>query len=194
MISFYDLLMKPLEKRGIKKARQTLIPLATGTVLEIGAGTGANLELYQMENIDKLIVSDIELSNALTTKSKTYDVHLTECTSSDLPFPDNIFDYVVHTLVFCTVADVDQSLEEIKRVLKDDGHVIFIEHVLPKKKRLRRTFTFINPFWKKIASGCHLTRQYKESLLHHNFEIKTIDSFMNDVFIYGIAKPKRKAV
>ena len=186
MISIYDLFMKPLEKRGILKARKELIPRAKGHVLEIGSGTGANVKHYDFESIKQLIITDKKLHKKLknlnhqSIKVEPVDVH-------HLPFDDDTFDYIVHTLVFCSVTDVTKGIQELKRVLKPNGSILFIEHILPEKKKLKRVFQFLNPAWKVIAFGCNLTRDYENTLITNGFIIKESSKFMNTVFIYGEA-------
>ena len=192
MLSFYDIFMYPLESMGIKKARKELIPRASKKVLEIGSGTGVNLRYYKFEEIDELTLSDYVIGKHLKGlhKDDKDKFHLVELDVQTLPFEDNSFDYVVHSLVFCTVPDVDKGISEIKRVLKGNGELIFIEHVLPEKKLLKKLFTFATPAWKKIGSGCHLNRDYISSLEKNNFNILFNKKFMNTAFIYGVAIPK----
>lgn len=187
MKSAYDVLMVPLEKRGIRKYRKELFKNAKGKILEVGSGTGVNVDFYSKEQLKNLTFSDKRISKHLLRKTNSCcDIRALDVQS--LPFEDNSFDTVVHTLVFCSVQDPLTGLKEIRRILKDDGVLIFIEHVLPSKKSARRIFRVINPFWKIIASGCNLTREYEKDLIRAGFEIRTLNKFMNDVFIAGIAK------
>ncbi len=187
MKSLYDLFMTPLEKRGIRNARINLIPKASGKILEIGAGTGANLKYYNFNNVDSLIVTDKKINKVLI-KSKKELIQFMESNVSSLPFDDNTFDYIVHTLVFCSVKNVDKGLSELRRVLKKDGTLIFIEHIYPEKKRLKRLFSFLNPAWRVVASGCNLNRDYEKSLRSNGFDIIHSNKFMNTVFVSGEAK------
>ena len=189
MISFYDVFMYPLEKRGIKKAREILIPTTNGVVLEIGSGTGVNIEYYNFDNIEELTLSDQILTRRIKEKSNSKFV-LKELNVEELPFEDNLFDYVVHTLVFCSVTDIEKGLSEIARVLKPGGKLLFIEHVLPKKKRMKKLFNFVNPIWRKVASGCNLNRDYETSLKNSEFKLIYSKRFMNTAFIYGEAELK----
>jgi ubiquinone/menaquinone biosynthesis C-methylase UbiE len=187
MISLYDVFMMPLERSGIVKARKTLIPKANGTVLEIGSGTGVNFKHYNFDNIHKLIMSDKKISKKLKEIAPNH-IELLELDVQDLPFVENSFDYIIHSLVFCSVNDVSKGLKEIKRVLKPNGTIIFIEHILPEKRGLKGLFSFINPAWKVFASGCNLTRDYESSLIANGFDITHSTKFMNTAFVYGEAK------
>jgi len=187
MVSFYDLFMIPLEKKGIRKARKELVPKASGEVLEIGAGTGVNIKYYDFDKIDKLTMTDKKIGKILE-KIAPQEVTLKDLNVENLPFDDNTFDYIIHTLVFCSVTDVNKGIEELKRVLKPTGRLLFIEHILPEKKGLKRLFSILNPAWRVIASGCNLTRDYEASIKKHNFEIIKSSKFMNTVFVYGEAK------
>jgi len=189
MFSFYDLFMKPLERRGINQARRRLMTQAVGSVLEIGSGTGANLKFYNFDLITDLTITDKKLSKRIK-KLDSKETTFIEADVTDLPFSDDSFDTIVHTLVFCSVKDVSKGLLELKRVLKPNGKILFIEHVLPENKFLKRTFRFINPIWKTLASGCNLTRSYEDSLKVEGFEISDLSKFMKTVFISGIATNK----
>lgn len=190
MISFYDLFMIPLERRGIRKARTELIPKAKGSVLEIGSGTGVNLKHYNFDVVTSLTVSDKKLSNRIK-KIAPNTVTLDELSVTDLPYEDNSFDYVAHTLVFCSVDDVDKGLSEIKRVLKPEGRLLFIEHIHPEGRKMKKLFSFVNPAWRLFASGCSLIKDYESSLKLNGFDIVNSNKFMNTVFVYGEAKKEQ---
>jgi ubiquinone/menaquinone biosynthesis C-methylase UbiE len=115
-------------------------------------------------------------------------IKINETSVENLSFPDASFDTVIFTLVFCTVTDVNQGLQEIKRVLKDDGRLLFIEHVHPRKKSLRTIFNWINPVWKKISSGCNLNRDIKTSLEENGFTIGEYQYLTKQIFVGGCAK------
>ena len=192
MVSFYDVFMYPLESMGIKKARKELIPRASKKILEIGSGTGVNLKYYNFDVIDDLTLSDQVISKTLKDihEDSEKKFNLVEINVEKLPFEDNTFDYIVHSLVFCSVPNVDQGISELKRVLKDDGELIFIEHVLPERNPLKKLFNVATPTWKKIGSGCHLNRDYISSLKKNNFNILFHKKFMRTAFIYGVAIQK----
>jgi ubiquinone/menaquinone biosynthesis C-methylase UbiE len=187
MASFYNFFMYPLEKIGIRRARTILIKQVEGNVLELGSGTGANLPHYNFEKIEKLIVTDREKSKHLNHHIHP-KVEFVEADVERLPFDSNVFDVVVHTLVFCSVSNVDKGLQEIKRVLKENGTLVFIEHVIPEKRGMRVLFQRINPFWKLLSKGCSLTKDFQSSLEENGFGIVRQGKFLNSVFYFGIAK------
>lgn len=190
MLSIYDAFMFPLESLGIKKARKTLIPEVSGNVLEIGSGTGSNIPYYNMDQIDELVISDFQVKKSLIKKAKGKG-SVVELDVQNLPYPDHTFDYVVHTLVFCSVENVDKGLQELRRVLKKDGTLLFIEHVLPKGKNLKKIVNRVNPTWTKISSGCNLNRSFIDALTRNDYKVIWVNNFMKTVFIYGAAMPIR---
>ena len=148
-----DIATKPL-----KPQRQQTIALATGRVLEIGIGTGANLPFYS-QKVSEIIGIEPELamlkkaelmvkqapSNALV-KLAVGDAH-------HLEFADNSFDTVIMCLVLCTIPDPLQSLKEAHRVLKADGQLLFLEHVRAPSSWVARCQDVVNPAWKHLACG-----------------------------------------
>lgn len=184
-MGLYDTFMKPLEKRGIKEARKELIPYAIGDVLEIGSGTGVNLEFYDCDKINSLTLTDRTLSKHLLKKEVKCQT-MDEIDVMNLPYQDKSFDTVVHTLVFCSVKDPLKGITELYRVLKDNGSIIFIEHVLPCNY-LKSVFKTVNPLWKLVSGGCNINRNYLD-LIKPYFNVLQSSEFMNTVFISGVAK------
>lgn len=175
----YDLMMKPLEKHALHGLRQKYIGQAKGKVLEIGAGTGVNLKYYK--NVD------LTLTDQTKSKVLSNDYNFLACQVEALPFNEHSFDTVVSTLVFCT-ADVKRGLEEILRVLKPGGRLIFIEHVLPKENPSRTLFNVLTPVWKRLASGCHLNRDFLEYIGESSFILDDYEYEMGTKFLAGIAR------
>ncbi|MCR3905431.1 MAG: class I SAM-dependent methyltransferase [Tenericutes bacterium] len=192
MVSFYDSFMYLFEKRFLRKARRSILTKASGSVLEIGGGTGLNLKQYHFDVIDSLVITDIDIDKRLIKRVQKHDsinkIKINKTSVEDLPFPNASFDTVIFTLVFCTVKDVNQGLQEIKRVLKDDGKLLFIEHIHPKKKSLRTIFNWINPVWRKISSGCNLNRDIRSSLVENGFQIGEYQYLTKQIFVGGCAK------
>lgn len=193
-MTFYDFFMEPFERLGLGILRKNLVKQARGSVLEIGAGTGLNLPYYRWDQISSLVMIDKELNRkALDKKIKDIpagELSLREVNVMELPFEDESFDTVLFTLVFCSVGDADKGLREVKRVLKKDGKMLFIEHVRPEKEPLGKTFDLLTPFWKRIASGCHLNRETHKHFERLGFEIRLEKKIFSRIFIGGTGRIK----
>jgi ubiquinone/menaquinone biosynthesis C-methylase UbiE len=117
----YDRMSRKSEEAGLRALRQSLIADAAGRVLEIGAGTGANLPHYN-SSIDSLVLTDPEPPMLRRLQRTVRDqmplAQVLRAPAEDLPFEDDSFDTVVSTLVLCSVGDVDQALAEVRRVLR----------------------------------------------------------------------------
>ena len=129
----YDRMMAKTEVAGLAQQRQALLASASGEVLEIGGGTGANLPYYGAA-VESLTVTEPE--PAMVKRLQKHAAATSPLTTvlrapaEDLPFNDGNFDTVVTTLVLCAVDDQPRALREIHRVLRPGGHLLFLEHVL----------------------------------------------------------------
>ncbi len=176
---FYDRFMSGLEKACLHDWRTELLAEVTGEVLEIGAGTGANLAYYPSGNIRLLLSEpDAAMRNQLEKKAATSqrnDVCISNAKAEQLSFDDNRFDYVIASLVCCSVTNIDRSLAEIYRVLKPGGRYLFIEHVAAKTdSKARRWQEWLTPLWRKFAGNCHLNRETEKAMLRAGFEFVKI--------------------
>src|SRR3954454_7972462 len=124
----YDHFVKATEDAGLRDRRRELLARASGRTLELGAGTGANLELYP-EAVTELVLTEpdghmrAQLEHKLVALDR--DPQVVEAGAERLPFPDSSFDTVVATLVLCTIPDPRAALAEVARVLKPDGRLLF---------------------------------------------------------------------
>jgi len=162
----FDAFMYPLERMGIRELRRKIISRATGDVLEIGAGTGVNLKHFNPEKINSMVISDYSLNKDLYRRIAPLHcpVSLMSADVQALPFPDETFDSVISTLIFCSVSDPLKGFEEIHRVLKPKGRFFFIEHVLSESRQWASMQHLVNPGWNKISRGCNLNRKTEELL------------------------------
>ncbi len=187
MNTFYDFFMAPLEKKWLARRRSRLISLATGHVLEIGFGTGANLRYYQAGQVTSLTAIDPDVPKS-PPDNTGLRVQIEKGHAENLPFPEGSFDTVVETLVLCSVADVNASLSEIYRVLKPGGQFIYMDHVLPENKIWAAVFRAANLLWPHLAHGCQLTRSPHLLIEGHGFSLLDSGSFGRKIFRYGVAR------
>lgn len=182
----YDMLMNPLEKHLLKNIRQKYMNVVQGQVLEVGIGTSINLSYYDFDCIKSFIGLDKKLSSELSKKA-TEKTTFVECSTEDMFFEDNSFDTVVGTLVLCSVTNANKTVNEIKRVLRNEGRFVFIEHILPSENNLAKAFNACNGIWSKLSCGCNINRR-TDVIIAENFEVLQMDNEGKGIFCYGIAK------
>lgn len=174
----YDLMMYRLEQLSLGKTRRDLLQIASGKILEIGSGTGANLDKFRPGSKIVFTDPDAEMVGRLHRKMKTLGINakVTLAAAEELPFSDASFDSVVSTLVLCSVGDLDLALQEVWRVLKPGGKLLFIEHV--RSRGLRARFQDrLTPLWSWFAEGCRMNRCTVEAMSKAGFEIIRADHF-----------------
>jgi len=171
---FYDKLIEEAEEKGLREWRKNLLQDISGDVLEIGSGTGANLEFYS-GNISRLILNEPssymiqKLREKLAALNNSH-AEISNDTAESLSLKNESVDVVVSTLVLCSVNHLEKSLSEIHRVLKPQGKLIFIEHVLASNNFARLKWQHRLEFlWKHIACGCHLTRDTENAIKKAGF-------------------------
>ena len=120
-----------VEKAGLRDRRRALLDGVTGDVLEIGAGSGLNIDHYPPGVQLVLAEPDLHSRERLETRlaSRGRDARVISARAEELPFADASFDTVVSTLVLCSVKDPDAALREVRRVLRPSGHLLLLEHV-----------------------------------------------------------------
>lgn len=157
----YDRLMSGSEEAGLADRRHELLAQANGRVLEIGAGTGLNIEHYP-QSIEEIVLAEPEepmarrLSRRLSEAGRSAQV--VTAPAENLPFEDNSFDTVVSTLVLCTVSDPQRSLSEIARVLRPGGQFLFLEHIRAEDPKLAGWQDRLVKPWRAFGHGCHPNR------------------------------------
>lgn len=174
---FFTLVYDPFlawgERSGMAALRRSTLAAATGDVLEVGAGTGLNLQAYPAA-VSTLTLADPEPSMAdrlrSTAASDPRRPVVVQAGAEALPFPDASFDTVVSTLVLCTVDDVAGSLAEIRRVLRPGGQLLLIEHVRAPSSRLARWQDRLHGPWKAFGYGCRCNRDTRASLVGAGFD------------------------
>ena len=165
--------------KPINYQRQKIVPLAKGKVLDIGIGSGLNIPFYNSDKIDQVIGIDpshelIDLAKDLANKSRV-SIDLVIGSAESIPYPDNFFDTVLVTYTMCTIPNVVIANKEMWRVLKNDGSLIFCEHGLAPDKKISKWQNRIDPFWGKIAGGCHLNRDIQKLITDAGFSFESLD-------------------
>ena len=167
------------EIAGMRGLRRTLLGSARGRVVEIGAGTGLNVELYP-DDLDELVLTepDEAMRRRLTrTLQRTGRVaQILDAPAERLPFADASVDTVVSTLVLCTVPDPERTLGEIARVLRPDGQLLFVEHVRASSRFLAACQDALLRPWRGFAGGCYCNRPTAELMRATGFLVAADDS------------------
>lgn len=186
-MGFYeDRIFPPLldvATRPFRRDRQALIARASGRVLEIGMGTGANLPYYTGLATE---VVGLEPSKAMLAEAEKTAARLSGQTryrfvvgsAEAMPFPDQSFDTVVACLVFCTIPDARGAAREALRVLRPGGDLLFFEHVAHPRPSVHRWQQRVNPLWRRLACGCELTRDTQSVFADAGFlftELETLE-------------------
>lgn len=164
----------------VRRQRQRVVPLATGRVLEVGMGSGLNLPYYDRERVE--LVWGLEPSAGMRHKARRaieatdLDVRLLDVPGEQIPLDDDSVDCVVLTYVLCSIDDWRTALDQIRRVLKPDGHVVFCEHGLAPDASVRRWQHRLNPIWNRLAGGCNLNRPVVKCLETSGFAVRRVDT------------------
>lgn len=190
----YDPFMEVVDRAGMAGRRRRLLAEARGQVVEIGGGTGRNLPHYR--GVDRVVVvePDAAMRRRLLARLPTaaVPVELHESGLEDCGLPDGFADTVVSTLVLCTVPSLEAALGDIRRLLKPDGRLLFLEHV-KAPGWAGRVQSAITPAWSRTAgAGCHLDRSTLDAMRTAGFAIT--DCRRNGILAEGIAVPSKRAV
>lgn len=153
----YDALMAPLGWMGLTEARQRLVAGVYGRVLEVGTGTGLALPGYS-KDVESITAIDIDPDSLMRARKRRPGVQLAMVNVQDLPFRDKSFDFVISSLVFCSVDEPALGLAEIHRVLRVGGELRMLEHVRAPSARLARFQDKLNPLWCGMTGGCRINR------------------------------------
>jgi ubiquinone/menaquinone biosynthesis C-methylase UbiE len=158
--ALYDRGLKATEEGGLRQMRRDLLSQASGRTVDLGAGTGVNLDLFP-DAVSDLVMAepDPHMLKQLRAKAASRGgVEIVGASAQELPFADDSFDTAVFTLVLCTVPDPAAALSETARVLKPGGKLLFIEHVRAGEAGLAGWQDRLERPWRFLADGCHCNR------------------------------------
>ena len=161
---------------AITQLRQKVVPLAKGKVMEIGCGGGLNQQFYDTGAVTLLAGLDPHPQLLEAARHNAADrglAHdLREGVAEDMPFASGSFDTVLCTYTLCSVAEPDRAIAEMKRVLAPGGRLLFLEHGSAPDPGVARWQRRIEPVWRKVAGGCHLTRPVSASLRRADLHVE----------------------
>ena len=175
--AMYDRMSRANEEAGVRALREGLLAGATGRVLEIGAGTGANLPLYD-SGLEALVMTEPEAAMLRRLQQKAReqapDAEVVQAPAESLPFEDGSFDTVVSTLVLCGVDDQSQALREAHRVLRPGGRLLFLEHVRSDDPGLARFQDRMN-WLNRLVVQCDCNRPTLAAIEAAGFDVTQLD-------------------
>lgn len=160
---------------NIMQLRRRIVPLAHGDVLEVGMGSGLNLSLYNPAAVTR--IWGLEPSSGMRRRAATnlrqsaVAVEWLDLPGENIPLADNTMDCVVLTYTLCTIPDWQAAMQQIRRVLKPQGQLLFCEHGQAPDRQVQRWQNRLNPLWGKLFGGCHLNRAIVSAILDSGFEI-----------------------
>jgi len=184
-MSFYEKRILPrlldlsMRQERLAAYRRQVTSVASGTVLEIGIGSGPNLPIYGLD-VDRVYGVDpsAELLKFAQEKAKNvrFPILLLRASGECLPLKDHSIDTVVTTWTLCSIPDVLRALREMRRVLRLEGRLLFVEHGLSPEPTIESWQNWLTPCWKRIGGGCHLNRKMDDLIRAAGFHLDQLQT------------------
>ena len=166
-----------MRQKRLVPFRQRVVRQAHGRVLEIGIGSGLNLPFYDrgIEWVCGIDPSPELLGFAQKRiREAAVPIELVRASSEALPLEDQSIDTIVVTFTLCTIPDVAQALTEMRRAVKPDGELLFVEHGRAPEPRVARWQDRLTPLWRRVVGGCHLNRDVDELIRTAGFRLEQV--------------------
>ena len=165
--------------KPISYQRKKIVPEASGTILEIGIGSGLNIPYYQKSKINKVI--GLDPSEQLckmakkTADDNNFSIDFLVNGAEEIELPSNSIDTILLTYTLCSIPEPYRALKEIMRVMKSDGRILFCEHGIAPDEVVQKWQNRINPLWGKLFGGCNINRDIPNILKNGGFKINSLD-------------------
>ncbi len=179
-MSFYDRWVLPwlidlsMRNKEARRYRERMIPQAEGRVLEVGFGSGLNLPFYG-NGVRHLIAlepsPELRKMALRRTKDARFTIEFLDRSAEEIPLEPASVDTVVTTWTLCTIPDAVRALQEMKRVLKPGGELLFVEHGLAPDAGVQAWQHRLNPLWNRIGGGCNLDRDIDDLIVQSDFRL-----------------------
>lgn len=167
-----------MSQKQLYPFRQHVVGAAEGRVLEIGVGSGLNFALYGRD-VSSVIGLDPSIGLLHMARSRASSapvpVSLLDASAEAIPLDDHSIDTVVTTWTLCTIPDAARALDEMRRVLKPSGVLLFIEHGRAPEPGVARWQDRLDPLWSRLAGGCHLNRKMDDLVAGAGFRIDRLE-------------------
>ena len=174
------LVERTLSNRQAERLRQSCLSSLSGTVLEIGFGSGLNLPFYP-EAVGRLLACDPSKGARNLAKDRLDNsripVEFVGVQGEEIPLENESVDHVVTTWTLCTIPDAMQAMKEVRRVLKAGGRFHFLEHGRARDESVARWQDWLNPIQKLVGGGCHLNRRIDDIVLSGGFDMRLFENF-----------------
>src|SRR5262249_4971009 len=166
--------------KPVQEIRQRIVPMAQGTVLEIGVGSGVNFMYYNPARVTKLYALEpnpgmVRLAEEQRSRTKL-DVEFLDLPGERIPLQDSAVDTVVSTFTFCTIPGVVEAIRGIGRVLRPGGRLLFFEHGRSPDPHVRRWQERWEPILYRVFAGCHLTRDISALISEGGLRIEQVET------------------
>ncbi|NIC04749.1 methyltransferase domain-containing protein [Billgrantia bachuensis] len=164
----------------VDRQRAAVVPAARGRVLEVGMGSGLNIAHYDPSRVE--LVWGLEPSEGMRRKARhnvagaPFEIRWLDLPGEEIPLEDHSADTVVLTYTLCTIQDWSRALDQMRRVLKPGGQLLFCEHGSAPDEAVRQWQDRINPLWRKVAGGCYLNRNIPELVKRSGFNIQRMET------------------
>ena len=166
--------------KPVRRQRAKVVPLAHGRVLEVGMGSGLNMPYYDKSRVAAIVGLDPSPGMRRRAEQRIAEaglaVEFVGLSAEKIPLPDAAFDSVLITYTLCSIPDPVAALEEMRRVLKPDGRLIYCEHGRAPDESVRRWQDRLTPLWRRIGGGCHLNRDIPALLAAGGFACNDVQT------------------